>query len=349
MQKVNFELYTHLKKHTQVHLIAWGGAQLWMPFIGILFFIKAIVFILIKPNIKVIFLGDAALAPLGRILQILTGRKIAVMTHGLDITWANSLYQMVIPACLKKFDKLFCVSNRTREECELRAVPSANIKVIPNGISEQRLRNPQSPEYSRSQLGQRLNLDIKHKKIILSIGRLVERKGVHSFIRNIYPDILANNKDAVLIIAGDGPFRSEVEKAIADRNVQDSVHLLGRVDDDVIEMLYEQSDVFIMPNIPVPGDMEGFGIVAIEAGAAALPVVATGIEGIKDAISDGENGFQIAPSDYAAFAKKVSQLINNENDRIAAGMRAQDYVRNHYTWPEITERYLHELNNIANA
>jgi glycosyltransferase involved in cell wall biosynthesis len=87
------------------------------------------------------------------------------------------------------------------------------------------------------------------------------------------------------------------------------VHLLGRISDEEREQLLHGSDLFVQPNIEVPGDMEGFGLVTIEAALRGLPVVAADLEGIKDAVVDGETGWLLPTGDAAAWAATVTSEL----------------------------------------
>jgi glycosyltransferase involved in cell wall biosynthesis len=126
-----------------------------------------------------------------------------------------------------------------------------------------------------------------------------------------------------------------------------TVILAGRLPRPLLRGLMGISTSFVMPNIPVLGDAEGFGIVALEAGCGGLPVVASDLEGIRDAVSDGVNGF-LAPSDNPlAFAGAVNRLLSNEGLRKEMGARAREYVAANFGWDTIAARYLEELRYIS--
>ncbi len=116
------------------------------------------------------------------------------------------------------------------------------------------------------------------------------------------------------------------------------MRLLGRTSDDVLRDLYNGSDVFVMPNLRVNGDMEGFGRVLLEAALCELPVVATGIEGITDAITDGENGTLVAERDPSAFAAAVQAVLTDPAAAHGAGARARAYTLAHFSWDRAGRR-----------
>jgi phosphatidylinositol alpha-1,6-mannosyltransferase len=102
-----------------------------------------------------------------------------------------------------------------------------------------------------------------------------------------------------------------------------------------------------MPNIPVKGDMEGFGIVALEASSAGLPVVASNIEGIKDAIIDNKNGVLINPYDDKRYIEIILDFLINDQKRINFGKQAMEITNMKYNWEKISESYLEIFNMIV--
>jgi len=108
------------------------------------------------------------------------------------------------------------------------------------------------------------------------------------------------------VVVGDGEDRPDVERALDETHAREKVLLLGKVGEERLADLLRSTDVFVMPNIVVPNDVEGFGIVALEAAASGLPVVAADLQGIKDAIIHGENGVLVEPENAAAFADAVA-------------------------------------------
>ncbi|HEX2672203.1 MAG TPA: glycosyltransferase, partial [Polyangiaceae bacterium] len=133
--------------------------------------------------------------------------------------------------------------------------------------------------------------------------------------------------------------RDEIERAAAETGMTDNLWLVGNVSDARLLDLLGSSDVFVMPNIVVPGNVEGFGIVAIEASASGLPIVAARLEGIPDAVKDGENGQLVPPEDAAAFVSALADLVESPELRRKLGERGRAYTEQHYSWPRIIEQY----------
>jgi len=344
MQRVAYELSQHLSKIANVKLVKWGGSNKWLPLVLPYLLVKSL-WILISHKVQVIYLQDGLLAPLGLILKLFFRVPIAVTFHGRDITYESKLYQFLIPRCAERLDKIICISGATKQQCAKQGIPPGKIVVIPDGICDEFWMEEGKQEL-RERLSKELGISLNNKKVLLSVGRLVERKGFHWFIQNVVPSLLAKESNFVYLIAGDGAFRQRIETTIRQNGLQDHVLMVGVVDDKTLKTLYNVSDIFIMPNIPVKGDMEGFGVVALEAASRGLPVVASDLEGIKDAIKDTENGFLVKPYNPEGFVKVVRELLENDELRGKFGARAREFTLENYAWEKVAERHLEELGKV---
>ena len=135
----------------------------------------------------------------------------------------------------------------------------------------------------------------------------------------------------VFWLAGDGPERPAIESAIERAGLQERVRCLGKIDEADLISLYGHGDLFVMPNVNVPGDMEGFGIVMLEAGACGLPVVAADLEGIRDVIHEGSNGWLCRSGDAQSFVKRIDGLLREPSVLDDARDRAADYVAQNFS------------------
>ena len=106
-------------------------------------------------------------------------------------------------------------------------------------------------------------------------------------------------------LAGNGPETPNIQQTINKNNLNNRVRLLGRVSDEHLSLLYRGSDLFMMPNIPVAGTMEGFGVVMLEAGMGGQPIIASRLEGIQDVITEGQNGHYVESGDADGFVNAV--------------------------------------------
>jgi glycosyltransferase involved in cell wall biosynthesis len=282
-----------------------------------------------RHNIRHIHLCDAVLSPIGIFLKFLTDARLSISIHGLDITYRHPVYQWLIPRCVARYDRIVCVSRATLKECLQRRVPVDKCRVIPNGIHPDEIYMAGSRNEIRAKLEQRIGISVQDKKILLTVGRLVKRKGVDWFVSRVMPHL--DNAYCYLIV-GNGPEYHRVRQTIGSRGLQGRVFLLGAVGQEERNLILNGSDIFIMPNLTIPGDIEGFGIAALEAGSCGLPVIATDTQGIRDAVIDGKTGLLVSEKDVNGFVQAI-QNINLSRAAIRAIVNAT------FSWPHIYRRY----------
>jgi glycosyltransferase involved in cell wall biosynthesis/predicted SAM-dependent methyltransferase len=288
-------------------------------------------------NSNQVLLGDGVATIIGWFLKLFSSKPIGCILHGLDITWDNWLYQKLWVAFFyKKIDYFIAVSQSTKEIAITAGVPEEKITVIPNGVEHSGFT-----PCSKNELEKHLQLSLDNKCVLLSLGRLVERKGVHWFIENVVTE-LPNN--FVYLVAGDGPNRNKIYHQIKELKLENKVYLLGEVSGPIKESLFTHSDLFIQPNIPIKGDPEGFGITQLEAGICGLPSISSDLEGIKDAVQDNENGWLIEPLNSKAFIARVLEkeaLLKQNKQTIHE--RVKKHCLSHFEWPIIAKEYIDTL------
>ncbi len=330
IEKQNYEIGKALAAITRTDIIANTGGKWLLPVFLPYALLRALLSI---RKYDVVLLGDGVLGILGYLLKSISPRPVACIVHGLDLTYRNPLYQKLwINVFLPRLDKLVAVGNATILQGTLRGLPASKFIFIPNGVAAPTTLAP----YSRHDLEAFLNRKVSGP-VILTLGRLVQRKGVTWFIENVVSRLDA---DITYIIAGEGREQPAILTAIRANNLQNRVLYVGGVSDRDKELLFCTADIFVQPNIEVAGDMEGFGLVVLEAAMHGLVVIASDIEGLKDAIHDGQNGFLVAAGDADAYRRKIQDVLQNPEEKEAFGRRARDYVSKNHTWPLIARKYL---------
>jgi len=289
-------------------------------------------------QVDLVYLTDGLLGPIGLILKKMSGKPVLATVHGLDVTYPNWLYQKINVGSLKKLDKIIAISPETVEQCLQRGITREKITQIPDGIDCAKFYQP---SLSREDLQKIVPFDLNNSKILLSVGRLVERKGTAWFIRHIMPQLKPKIR---YLVVGAGPEEQAVRRAISEAGQEERVFLSGKISDQDLHVVYNTADLFIMPNIKVAGDMEGFGLVALEASAAGLPVIAADLEGIKEAITDQENGFLLQSGQVGSWIKKITSLLKDDQLRSEFGRRAREYTKENFDWQVIAQKYLHVFN-----
>jgi glycosyltransferase involved in cell wall biosynthesis len=331
IENQNHALHAWLARHTPVTLIANRRGKRALPWFLPYATFKACVAL---RRHDVLLLGDGVLAVTGFLAKLLYPKKAVVsVVHGLDITYANFLYRgLWVRRFLRALDGLIAVSRATRENAIEQGIAADKVTVIPNGIDPQALGGT----YSRGDLERLLGEPLDGKFVLLTTGRLVKRKGAEWFIRSVLPLL---RPSVLYVLAGAGPEEASIRNAVKALGFEQRVRLLGHVSDRERDILLHTAEVFVQPNIRVPGDMEGFGIAVVEAAACARPVVAANIEGLKDAIRHQENGLLIEAENADAFRAAITGLLDEEGARKALGARAREFTLAHYHWDAVSRRY----------
>ncbi|MGB4834112.1 MAG: glycosyltransferase family 4 protein [Candidatus Moraniibacteriota bacterium] len=345
IEQQNADLARFLGGQCELTLIANRRGKSFLP----IFFPFALVKTLfLLPSHDALLLGDGVLAPLGAIAKIFFPRKAVVsVVHGLDLTFAEKsgflprVYRFFHFPSLCALDGVICVSQETKRVALRIGIAPERAFVIPNGIHPETFAG----EYERTELEKLLGKDIAGRQIILRLGRFVEHKGVEWFIRNVVPKLPAS----VLFVAaggvakkgvpGDMSFFPRCEQAVRELGLQDRVILLTNLPGKDVQLLLHTADVAVAPNIPVPGTMEGFGISVLEASISRLPIVVSRLEGLQEAVVDGENGVFAEAGNAVDFVQKINTFLTDEQKRQAFGERSARYTREHFHWSIISQRY----------
>ncbi len=336
MEKAAYELHRSLAAILPVKLVAYGGPNKYLPVVYPWLFVRALLAAYAwRPDI--IYLQDGVMAPMGFLLRLLTRKPIVMSVHGLEVTFENGFYKALMKRVVPSVNRIVIGSEQTKAAV-LKRFPEAPLAKVTYGVRDD-FYVTGTVRALRVQLADKLGLDSQElvgKKLLATTGRLVDRKGVAWFIEHVMPQLVAANPDVRYLVAGKGPNEASIRSLIEQHKLSNNVYLLGYISDEVRNVLYTAADYFLMPNIPVPNDMEGFGLVAVEAASCGTPVVASGIEGITDAVVDGKMGKLLPASDSAAYLQYVSQeLVRPSFDR----NKVRAYVLDAYSWPKAAAGY----------
>lgn len=202
------------------------------------------------------------------------------------------------------------------------------IVVIPNGINLSDFDIGYSKEDCREKLGLPLS-----GSIILFLGNIVPYKGPDILVKAM-ARIVKDEPDAKLVFAGKGVLKNELEMLSKRLGVEKNVKFTGFVEDGLKPLYYKAADVFCLPSTM---STESFGIVNLEAMACGVPIVASKIGGIPDAVKDGKNGLLVQPQDSEALADAIIYLLENEDVRGKMGKNGRKKVVD-YSWDEIANK-----------
>jgi len=216
-----------------------------------------------------------------------------------------------------------CSEYMTKEVSRVFELPTDKIKVIPNGI------NPQKFAIRENVTNFRHNYAAPEEKIILSVGRLVHEKGLHTLIEAL-PKILSAVPEAKLVVVGKGGERESLEKRARDLGISHKVFFTGFLSDENLVRLYKCADVAVFPSLYEP-----FGIVALEGMAAQVPVVLSDTGGLSEIIVDEKEGLKAYPGDSWMLGEKIIAILKDK--QFAANLVREAYtkVKKIYSWEQI--------------
>lgn len=276
------------------------------------------------------------------------GVATAAIVHGRDVTLPFLPYQWFVPKVFDALDAVLPVSRATGEACLERSLSPSKMRVLPNGVDVGRFPPLDDKSSMRRELKNALD-DPDHPLpddafLLCSVGRQVERKGFAWFTDHVMPHLPEN---VHYWMAGDGPEAEAIQDAINRHTLNGRVRRLGYVSESDLTMLYRGADLYVMPNVPVDGDMEGFGVVMLEAGRCGTPVVASRLEGIRDVVTEGVNGHLVEPENPEAFVDAILPYYGDPSKLRAASQQAAEHVTATFSWPSVAERYVQTLQRLS--
>lgn len=335
MERLSYNLILRLGHFfdRKVIINRWGKKA--FPFFIVFASIRSIIY---ARKVDYVHLSDATLAIIGYLIKKLFNKPIIYNVHGLDLVYSSKIYQWYLNFFLKP-DKLICNSYNT-EKIAQRMGYQCTVVITP-GIEVNKF-NPSNTDQALDLLKEK-NIFPNKDKILLTVGRLIKRKGVAWFCDYVMTSLPLDIK---YIVVGDGRERTNIEKIIQRNDLQERIFLFGSLEQNLLDQIYQTADLFIMPNIRVKNDAEGFGFVAIEAAAWELPVVAANIEGIIDAVIHGKNGIMVESGNAAAFKSSIEKFIYNEDYKYKFGEYARDFTFRYFNWDQIIDLYKKEILSI---
>jgi phosphatidyl-myo-inositol dimannoside synthase len=262
-----------------------------------------------------------------------TGLPYAVATHGTEYWFAQTpgLHALLRRATAGA-RRVFAVSRFTGRVIRTAVPDSVPVSLLPPGVDVERFR----PDVAGAEDVRRRHGIGMDRPLVVCVSRLVPRKGQDVLIRAM-PAIRRREPDAALLIVGGGPSRDSLEEMAAPSG---SVVFAGEVTDADLPAYHAAADVFAMPcRSRLAGlEVEGFGIVFLEAAAAGKPVVAGSSGGAAEAVVDGETGLVVDGRHPGAVAEAVAALLGNPSRSSAMGKAGRARVERSFTWPRLTGR-----------
>jgi phosphatidyl-myo-inositol dimannoside synthase len=304
--------------------------------------------ILRRQRYDFVMTGSALLLPLAYPLGRLFNCRVVVQIHGLDVIYDRAGYRQMIRLLLPRCDLIFANSQESKSLAVQRGVAASIVRVINPGIHVKEF------EPVEDVTALRRKLELNDCRVILSVGRLAARKGIAEFVRFVMPAVIRQYPNLLFVVVGGNPIESlahkedvrlQIETAVSESNLKEHVRLLGKIDRETLVHLYHVCDLFVLPAIDIPGDMEGFGIVLLEASAAGKPVVSVRLGGIPDATVHGQSGFLLEAGAWSQMAETIIKLLGDDAQREALGAFGRSRAQQSFDWQQIGYRYFEELQN----
>jgi phosphatidylinositol alpha-1,6-mannosyltransferase len=291
-------------------------------------------------DIKVAAFGAAA--PLGLLSASMKRAgvlKTVALTHGHEVWWAKVFpFTVAIRRIGSTVDTLTFLGEFTQRAISKSLTTKASkamVKIAP-GIDVEHFTPMDS-----AQLRRELNLD--GKKVIVSVGRLVHRKGQDHLIEAM-PEILQRVPNAHLLMVGTGPYLEHLAKLVAINKLDNHVSFIGRIQYAELPRFICAGDIFAMPSRSrLAGlEVEGLGIVYLEASSCGLPVIAGSSGGAPDAVIDGVTGFVVDGTDNQQIAEAAIELLEDPEKAKAMGVAGRQWIIDNWRW-EIWSARFNEL------
>ncbi|MFT4043629.1 MAG: glycosyltransferase family 4 protein [Gordonia sp. (in: high G+C Gram-positive bacteria)] len=287
-------------------------------------------------GIETVWFGAAApLAVLGPYLRSAGAQRVIASTHGHEVGWSMLPgSRNVLRYIGDHTDVITFVSKYTRGRFAAAFGPRAALEYLPPGVDTARFApDSAARERIRAQLG------LGERPVILCLSRLVPRKGQDMLIRAL-PLIQREIADAVLVIVGGGPYAETLYRLAADEHVGDDVLFTGSVPAEELSAYHNIADVFAMP-ARTRGrglDVEGLGIVYLEASATGVPVIAGTSGGAPETVREGITGTVVDGTDVAAIALAVLGILRDRDTAARMGAAGREFTEHTWQWSHMAAR-----------
>ncbi len=294
-------------------------------------------------GIETVAFGAAApLAIMSSVLRRAGARRIIALTHGHEVWWSKVFpFTLAMRRIGSTTDSLTYLGEFTRKAISAALTPKAGnamVKIAP-GIDTDHFA-PVDATILRKSLG------LTGKRVIVSVGRLVHRKG-QDYLIEAMSAIVHEIPDAHLVLVGEGPYREHLVKLVQKYSLDDYVTFIGRIQYAELPKYICLGDVFAMPSRSrFRGlEVEGLGIVYLEASACGLPVIAGASGGAPDAVIEGITGVVVDGQDSAAIAVAAINLLNDPEKATKMGRAGRDWIVEKWRWQIWSEKFEKLINN----
>ena len=272
---------------------------------------------------RLVYSGSGLTAPATLVAARSVGAQAVCFLHGLDIIANHPVYRQLFLPAIQRQDRILVNSHYTATLAKEAGVHADRIRVVHPGVD---LPDFSGREETRCAFRERFGLG--GRPVLLAAGRLTARKGLAPFIRNSLPEIIQHEPETVLVIIGGEASQAlqhrkgvvdDIRSAAKESGLESQFLLLGSVTDAELSQAYFAADLLVFPVLDRPGDVEGFGMVAVEAAAHGLRTVAFRVGGVADAVADDVSGWLLEPGDYSTMSRTVIHALQMTRGKESAG------------------------------
>lgn len=268
------------------------------------------------------------------IVRRFTGVPYLLFVHGEEMNTASTSRELTWMARRVLGGARLIIANSRNTETILRnewCAPPERIRVLHPGVDTQRFVPAPRDETPRAQLGW------GSRPVLLTVGRLQKRKG-HDRLISALPAIRQQFPDILYAIVGGGEERPALDRLVAENGLKGHVQFMGEVADDQLVACYQQCDLFVLPNRQIGRDIEGFGMVLLEAQACGKPVVAGASGGTAETMQLGTTGEIVPCEDPTLLADTVVRLLADPDRLIAMGATGRAWCEANFDWEILVQR-----------
>lgn len=255
--------------------------------------------------------------------------------HGSEVVkpMRNKLYKVLLNLCVQNAREIICLGGYQKRSLAKEGMPLNKLRVVNVGADLDLFR----PDIDPSEIIEKYRL--KDKKVILTVGRLVKRKG-HDIVIKSLPNVLARIPNVVYVIVGEGPELENLKALVRELNLGENVIFAGYVNSRNLPKFYNACDLFVMASREVDGDIEGFGIVYLEANACGKPVIAGRSGGTESAVRDKINGLLVDPLNIEEISKQIALLLTDRKLAKDMGWEGRRLVEKKFNYRLIAKKIL---------
>lgn len=274
------------------------------------------------------------------LLNKMTGIPYQIFTYGTEITelrHSSNTKKQYMHKIFAQAEKVYTISDYLKNILIKNKVdPQKIVKIYP-GV-DHNIFKPLASIKARQYIAKKISFDLTGYNIILSLGRLVKRKGHDSMIKAL-PEILKKYPKTKYLIVGDGPDREYLKNITREVNMEKYVIFAGAPKNEDILYYYNACDVFTMPSrtLKKSQDVEGFGIVYLEASACAKPVVAGAGGGVSEAVEYNKSGIIVDSKKPSLIALAILSLLDNSYKMASMGEYGRKRVIKHFNWDNLAK------------